>query len=314
MKWKVLVSSPYMQSVIDRFRTVFRENSIEIVMAPVKERLSEHELMSWIGDIDGVIAGDDFFTDAVLQAASRLKVISKWGTGIDSIDLNVCRRLGIIVRNTPNAFSEPVADSVMAYILCFARKLLWMDRDIRAGIWEKRQGLSLRECTLGIIGVGNVGKVLVRRAIAFGMHVLGNDLIDMPPEFLDETGISMVGKENLLQEADFVSLNCTLNPTSFHLMGNCEFSLMKPTAIVINTSRGPVIEEPALVHALQRNQIAGAALDVFEVEPLPGNSPFRRMDNVMLAPHNSNASPQAWERVHQNTISNLLEGLRNPER
>jgi D-3-phosphoglycerate dehydrogenase len=189
-----------------------------------------------------------------------------------------------------------------------------MDRDIRSGVWAKRQGVSLQECTLGVIGVGNVGKALVRRAIAFGMRVLGNDLVDMPPEFLAETDIEMVGKEDLLQEAEYVSLNCTLNPTSFHLMGNQEFALMKPTAFVINTARGPIIDEPALARALQGKQIAGAALDVFEVEPLPENSPFRQMDNVLLAPHNSNTSPQAWERVHRNTIRNLMEGLKKPER
>ena len=314
MTWKVLISAPYMQPVIDQFRPVFHVNDIEVVVPSVKERLSEEELLLWIGDIDGVIAGDDSFTEKVLKAAPRLKVISKWGTGIDSIDLKACQQLGIVVRNTPNAFSEPVADSVMGYILCFARQLLWMDCDIRSGVWAKRQGISLHECTLGVIGVGNVGKAVVRRATAFGMRILGNDLVDMPPEFLSETRIEMVGKQELLREADYISLNCTLNPTSFHLMGNQEFALMKPTAVVINTARGPIIDEPALVRALQGKQIAGAALDVFEVEPLPENSPFRQMDNVLLAPHNSNTSPQAWERVHRNTIRNLLEGLKKAER
>jgi D-3-phosphoglycerate dehydrogenase len=314
MKWKVLVTAPYMQPVIDRFRPVFHVNDIEIVVPSVKERLSEEELLSWIGDIDGVIAGDDFITEKVLKAAPRLKVISKWGTGVDSIDLKACQRLCIVVGNTPNAFSEPVADSVMGYILCFARQLLRMDCDIRSGFWLKRQGISLRECTLGVIGVGNVGKAVVRRATAFGMRVLGNDLVDMPPKFLSKTRIKMVGKEELLRVADYVSLNCTLNPTSFHLMGNQEFLIMKPTAFVINTARGPIIEEAALVRSLQGKQIAGAALDVFEVEPLPENSPFRQMENVLLAPHNSNTSPQAWEQVHQNTIRNLLEGLKKAER
>ena len=309
MGWKVLVTAPYMQPVIDRFRPVFAENDVEIVVPPVNERFEEADLLPWLGDVDGVICGDDRFTERVLQAAPRLKVISKWGTGIDSIDQAACQRLGIAVRNTPNAFSEPVADTVMGCVLCFARNLLRLDRRMREGIWHKTTSRALRECTLGVIGVGNVGKVVVRRALAFGMRVLGNDIVEMPADFLTETGIEMVSEETLLRQADFISLNCDLNPTSYHLISDPEFSLMKPTAYLINTARGPIIDEPALVRALQEERIAGAALDVFEVEPLPEDSPLRQMDNVLLAPHNANSSPEAWERVHQNTIRNLLEVL-----
>ncbi|MFC1714994.1 phosphoglycerate dehydrogenase [Candidatus Poribacteria bacterium] len=310
MKWKVLVSAPYMQPVIDRFQSIFDSHDIELVVPQVRERLSEEELLGCVADVDGVIAGDDRFTERVLKKAPRLKVISKWGTGIDSIDQEACERFGVTVCNTPNAFSEPVADTVMGYILCFARQLPWMDRDIRDGIWSKRPSIALRECTLGVIGVGNVGKAVVRRAIAFGMRVLGNDPVEMPSEFIGETGIEMVAREVLLAQADFISLNCTLNSTSLHLMSDRELSLMKSTAYVINTARGPIIDEPELVKALQGGRIAGAALDVFEIEPLPTDSPLRQMDNVLLAPHNANSSPEAWERVHENTIRNLLEVLK----
>jgi D-3-phosphoglycerate dehydrogenase len=120
----------------------------------------------------------------------------------------------------------------------------------------------------------------------------------------------MVSKDELLSKSDFVSLNCDLNPTSFHMIGQRELSLIKPAAYLINTARGPVVDEPALVKALSEARIAGAALDVFEVEPLPVDSPLRQMDNVLMAPHNANSSPDAWERVHHNTIDNLLEVLR----
>lgn len=313
MSWKVLVSAPYMQAVVDRFRSIFEANNIEVILPPVNEQLSEEELLQWVGNIDGAICGDDCFTERVMQAAPRLKVISKWGIGIDSIDREAAARLGVAVRNTPNAFGEPVADTVLGYILCFARQLPWMDRDIRTGVWCKRSCTSLRECTVGVIGVGNVGKAVVRRAITFGMRVLGNDIVEMSADFLAETDIKMVSKEDLLRQADFVSLNCDLNPTSYHLMSDAEFALMKPSAVVINTARGPIIDELALVKALQEKRIAGAALDVFEVEPLPENSLLRQMDNVLLAPHNANSSPEAWERVHQNTIHNLLDELRRSE-
>jgi len=309
MYLKVLVTAPYMQMVIDRFRDTFEEKGIKLIIPIVKERCNEQELLQWITDVDGVICGDDQFTERVLQAAPKLKVLSKWGTGIDSIDQAACRRLGIAVCNSPNAFSEPVADSVVGYILNFARHLPWMDRIMRQGQWTKLPSIALRECTLGVIGVGNVGKAVVRRATAFGMRVLGNDLVEMPFDFLAENQIDMVSKEELLQQAEFISLNCTLNPTSFHLISDNEFALMKSTSVIINTARGPIIDEPALIRALQSEQIAGAAMDVFETEPLPAESPLLEMDNVMLASHNANSSPEAWEHVHQNTVQNLLREL-----
>jgi D-3-phosphoglycerate dehydrogenase len=241
-----------------------------------------------------------------------LKVISKWGTGIDSIDRNFAEKMGVQVRNTPNAFTLPVADSVLAYILAFARRQPWLDREMKAGQWEKIPGKSLSECTLGVIGVGNVGKAVLRRAKVFGMRLLGNDIIPIAPDFIAENRIEMVSLPELLNQADFVSLNCDLNPTSQHIMNEKNLSLMKPEAVVINTARGPLVDEPALVKALQEKRIAGAALDVFEYEPLPLDSSLLKMEQVMLAPHNSNSSPAAWERVHWNTIRNLLQGLEIP--
>jgi D-3-phosphoglycerate dehydrogenase len=138
------------------------------------------------------------------------------------------------------------------------------------------------------------------------MEILGNDLVELPLEFIEETGIKITSKDNLIKQSDFVSLNCDLNSTSYHMMGANEFKLMKSISYLINTARGPLVDEPALISALQSKEIAGAALDVFEVEPLPEDSPLRQMNNVLLAPHNANSSPQAWEMVHQNTIHNLL--------
>jgi D-3-phosphoglycerate dehydrogenase len=244
--------------------------------------------------------------------APRLKIISKWGTGIDSIDRQAAAKLGIRIGNTPNAFTLPVADTVLGYMLAFARRHPWMDRAVKAGQWEKLPGRSLSECTLGVIGVGNCGKAVVRRARAFGMTLLGNDLIEIDPVFIKETGIEMTSLDDLLARSDFVSLNCDLNPTSHHLMNARTLKRMRPGAILINTARGPVVDEPALVAALQVGEIAGAALDVYEHEPLPADSLLLKMDHVMLAPHNANSSPAAWERVHFNTIKNLLEGLGLP--
>ncbi|MCC6146331.1 MAG: phosphoglycerate dehydrogenase [Anaerolineaceae bacterium] len=309
----VLISAPYMIPVVDRFRPVFEYYDLEVVIAEVTERLSEEQLLKYAGHFDGVICGDDRFTPVVLKAClPRLKVVSKWGTGIDSIHRQEAESLGIRVLNTPNAFTLPVADSIMGYILAFARRQPWMDREMKAGRWEKLMGRSLSECTIGVVGVGNIGKAVLRRARAFGMRLLGNDVLPIAPDFVVENGVQMTGLHTLLNEADFVSLNCDLNPTSAYLINAETLSWMKPSAVLINTARGPIVNEADLISALQDGWIGGAALDVFETEPLPASSPLLQMDNVMLAPHNSNSSPAAWERVHWSTIRNLLNGLGIP--
>ncbi len=306
----ILLSAPYMLPFVNRFRPLFEHYGLRLIVPEVYERLSESEILAYAGQFDGTICGDDRYTEKVLLAcAPRLKVISKWGTGIDSIDRQAAARLGIQVRNTPNAFTLPVSDSVLGYILAFARQLPWMDRAMKAGRWEKLPGRSLSECTLGVIGVGNVGKAVLRRARAFGMRLLGNDIVPIAPDFVLENGVEMTSLRNLLERSDFISLNCDLNPTSYHLINAETLRWVKPGAVLINTARGPVVDEPALIAALQDGRLGGAALDVFEVEPLPLDSPLLKMENVLLAAHNSNSSPAAWERVHWNTIRNLLDGL-----
>ncbi len=313
MGYTVLLSAPYMIPAFERLRPVFEAYDLEVIIPQVQERLEEADLLAYAGQFDAAICGDDRFTARVLEVcAPRLKVISKWGTGVDSIDREAAARLGIQVRNTPNAFTEPVADSVLGYMLAFARGLPWLDADMKAGHWRKRPGYALNERTLGVIGVGNIGKAVLRRAKAFGMRLLGNDIRPIDPAFVAEVGVEMVPLEDLLAQADFISLNCDLNPTSYHLINARTLALVKPGAVLINTARGPIVEEPALIAALESGRLAGAALDVFEHEPLPAESPLRRMSQVLLAPHNANASPRAWERVHWNTLRNMLDGLGLP--
>ena len=312
MAWKILVSAPYMQPVIEHYRHLLEEADpgVEVVVPQVKERLSEDELLRLTGDIDGVICGDDVFTERVMRNAPHLKVISKWGTGIDSIDQDAAARLGIVVCNTADAFTQAVADSVLGYMLCFARKLPWMDRDVRSGQWVKPPAFTLGEATLGIIGIGNIGRAIVRRAVGFGMRILGNDVAPVSAEFQVETGLEIVSKEELVSRSDFISLNCDLNPTSHHIVGEAELAAMKTGAYLINAARGPLVDEAALVSALRSGSIAGAALDVFEIEPLPEDSGLRSLDNCLLAPHNANSSPEAYQRVYENTIRNLLRNLK----
>lgn len=301
-RWKVLLTAPYLQPIIKNYQHIFDEHKIEIIVPEVKERMSEEELLKCIGDVDAILCGDDRITEKVLQSAPRLKVISKWGTGIDSIDKEAAARRGIPVKNTVNAFTDPAADTVLGLILCFSRGILDLNEKMHQGIWTKDLKWALNERTLGVIGVGNVGKAVIKRAQAFGMKVLANDIKEMPFDF-------MVSLEQLLQESDFVSLNCDLNPTSRHLINKETLALMKPTAYLINTSRGPVVDEKSLIEALENKRISGAGLDVFEDEPLSDDNPLKKMSNVILSPHNANAGQAAWKKVHESTINNLIEEL-----
>lgn len=310
---KILLSAPYMLPYIERFRPVFDHYGLELIIPQVTERLTQNELIVYLGQYDGTICGDDQYSKTVLDSmGSRLQVISKWGTGLDSIDRDEAAKLKIKVFNTPNAFTLPVADTVMGYILTFARQLPWMDKAMKGGKWRKIPGRSLSECTLGVIGVGNIGKAVLRRARAFGMTLLGNDVVPVAPDFLLENGVEMTGLNDLLSRSDFISINCDLNTTSVYLINKNSLAQVKKGAILINTARGRIVNEAALIAALQSGKLAGAGLDVFETEPMMSNNPLLRMDNVLLAPHNANSSPAAWERVHWNSIKNLLDGLGIP--
>ena len=306
----ILFSAPYMLPSLDRFRPVLEHYGLDLITPEVHERLEEADLLKYAGQFDGAICGDDRYTSRVLEAcAPRLKVISKWGTGIDSIDAAACARLGIKLCRTTNAFTLPVADTVMGYLLAFARRQPWMDKAMKAGVWEKIPGRALHECTLGIIGVGNIGKTLTRRARAFGMNVLGNDIVEIDHVFIAETGIQMTTLEALLSASDFVSVNCDLNPTSHHLINARTLSLMRRNAVLINTARGPIVDEAALVAGIESRYNWRRGPGCVRSRTAAGRQPSQTMDNVLLAPHNSNSSPAAWERVHWNTIRNLIEGL-----
>ena len=309
----VLVTAPYILPFMDRFTPILESFGLNVVIPVVNERLDEEEILRFAGQFEGTICGDDRYTPDVIAACSpQLKVISKWGTGIDAIDQEAAQKHDVQVFRTPNAFTVPVSESVMVNMLAFARNLTWMDKAMKAGEWKKISGHTLMESTLGVVGVGNIGKAVIRRANAFGMRILANDIIEIEPDFVIEQRIEMTSLQDLLERSDYISLNTSLNPTSYHLINAETLKHVKPTAVLINTCRGPVVDEKALIEALQEGRLRGAALDVFEKEPLPNDSPLKNMDNVILSPHNTNSSPFFWERIHWNTIRNLLIGLDIP--
>jgi len=308
-KWKVLISAPYVQEDIERLRPILESKGFDMTLPKVNERLSEDELLEIIEPFEGVIAGDDKFTEKVFAKAKNLIAVSKWGIGIDSFDKAGAEKHGKIIRNNPGAFKNQVSDSILAYFLAFARQVSWMDKDIKDDRWQKRPLVSLNESTVGVIGIGNTGSETIKRLYGFGATILGNDIIEIDKKFIDKYSVKMVSKEELLKKSDFITLNCDLNDTSFHILSIDEFRMMKNSAVIANCARGPLIDEPALCDALKNGEIAGAGLDVFEEEPLPTDSPLRGFDNVMLAPHNSNGATGERERIHIATFNHLLEEL-----
>ncbi len=310
---RVLVTAPYARAELPRYREVLERHGVELVVPEMEERLEEAALLERVAGIDGALCGNDRFTARVLEAADRLKVVAKWGTGIDAIDGDAAVRLGIAVRNTPGGLTEPVADTTLGYLLAFARNIPWMDRDVRAGGWQKTRGRTLGESTVGVVGVGTIGRAVIRRLGAFGATILGNDVREVDPAFLGEWQVEMTPLGDLLARADFVTLHTDLNPTSRHLISRPQLRRMKPTAYLVNTSRGPVVDEAALVEALREGRIAGAALDVFESEPLPPDHPLLACERCLFAPHSASTSPRAWAGVHRSTVRQLLEALRPGE-
>jgi phosphoglycerate dehydrogenase-like enzyme len=217
----------------------------------------------------------------------RLKLVARFGVGYDSVDVAACNEYGVMLTITPDGVRRPVAASVMAYVLALAHRMFLKDRLVREGRWAEKGnylGMGLMGRTLGVIGVGNIGAEIFRLAQPFGMRLLGCDP-NVPQSAVDSLNVTMTDMDSLLHESDFVSVNTLLDDSTRGLIGAREFGLMKPSAYFINTSRGPVVDEAALIDTMRKARIAGAAIDVFEQEPISPDNPLLKMDNVILAPH-----------------------------
>lgn len=308
-KYQVLISCPLIHDDIDDYTETFEAHDIVADVPEVDQQLNEDELLDIIDQYDGVIAGDDQFTSAVLNRAKQLQVISKWGIGTDGIDSEAAAELGIKVYNTPGVFDDEVADVVIGYTIMLTRKLHQIDQAVSHGEWFCPRGTSLSGKTLGIVGVGSIGSTVARRAVALGMDVIGNDVRSFSDELVADTGIESVDKDQLFQQSDIVSLNCPLTPETQGLVDEEALEALGPKGYLINTARGKLVDQNALVEALAAEQIAGAALDVFEKEPLPPESPLTDFDNTILGSHNAQNTTEALKRTHERAIENLIDGL-----
>lgn len=312
MNWNVLITCPPMLLTLDECQERFAAEGFKVVAPKVTQQLSEAELCDLIADFDGVIAGDDPFSAKVLEVGrnGRLKALAKWGIGVDAIDLEAAKQLGIYTSNTPDVFGDEVADVALGYLILLARQLHRMDAAVRQGHWLKIQGTSLRGKVAGVIGVGSIGRAIARRLQVLGMDLLGYDVRPIDPAFCQEVNLQQVELADLLQQADCILLACNLTPENYHLLNESAFASMKDGVWLVNVARGPLVQETALLAALQSGKVGAAALDVFESEPVGADHPLTQFERVILGSHNSSNTREAVLRVNQQAIDNLVRDLK----
>jgi D-3-phosphoglycerate dehydrogenase len=240
----------------------------------------------------------------VLTSCPKLKLISIWGTGTDNVDLEAARELGITVTNTPGANALAVAEHTMALLVSVARQIPYLDHEIRQGNWPRGEMVQLNNKILGLIGLGAIGKYVARMAKGFGMDVIAWTFRPTE-ERAKESGVRFVSKSELLKDADVVSLHLRLSDETREFLNKEDFDLMKPTAFLVNTARGGLVETDALYNALQSKKIAGAALDVFDQEPLPAGDVLATLPNVVMTPHNAGMTPEAIINGLMMTVENV---------
>lgn len=262
-----------------------------------------------IRDYQGLLVLAPKITRESLEGNDQLRILARFGVGYDSVDVPACTRNGTLLTITPNAVRRPVAMSALTLLLSLSHKLLIKDRLTRTGNWNQRlnhmgQGLTGR--TLGVIGVGNIGQEIFRLAQNFDLNFLGYDPFTDPGS-VEELGVRMTSLEDLMRTADYIIVSCTLVPETTHLINAERLSLMKPSAYLINVSRGPVIDQPALYAALKAQQIQGAGLDVFEQEPVSPDEPLLELDNVILAPHSICWTDQFFEAIGREACQNIAD-------
>ncbi len=303
---KVLVSNIMMINERDRFDAILRERGLTPIWPEVNQFMDEAQCLEFAGEIDGWLAGDDKITETVLKAfLPRLKVISKWGTGIDSIDLTAAKALGVPVCNSPGAFRDAVSEYAIGLLLAATRRLARTDRMIRQGDWPKGRFPGMTGKTMGVVGYGAIGQGVGQRARGLGMDVIAHDpyMTEAPD------GAPVVSFDALLEQADVICLCCNQTADNYHLINAETLDRARDGVILCNVARGGLVDETALVAALETGKVAAAALDVFEVEPLPTDHPLLCFENVAVSSHNANSTVQAIEYVHGNTLDNLFKHL-----
>lgn len=283
----------------------------DLVFNTAGRPLTEDELIPLLSDCDGYLAGLDFVTEKVLQSCKNLKVISRYGAGYDRVDIAAAKEHNIPVTNTPGVNAEAVGELAFALTLSVARRIPYLNTQTRAGEWVRSTGMELKGKTMGIMGLGAIGRVVARCAKGFGMNVIAYDpFINM--EYCESNDIQSCTFEEVAAKADVISLHLPLNAETKHLIGEEVISTMKPATILINTSRGGIIDEDAAYRALTNGKLGGLGLDAFEIEP-PTDSPLFALDNVVVTPHTGAHTKEATDNMAEASVKNLIDVLSGKE-
>lgn len=303
---KVLVTCPPMLGLFDEFVEPARQLGLDIIPAKTTQVLSEEELIALLPEYDGWIIGDDPATKSVFTAAKdgRLTAAVKWGIGVDNVDFTACKELDIPITNTPNMFGGEVADVAIGFMLGLARQTFYIDREIRNNVgWPKPAGMSVSGKKVGIVGFGDIGFNTAKRLMGFDVEVIAFD-----PVIEGNRGLDYVSQKSWpegLEELDFLIFTCALTKDNKHMLNRQTIQMLKLGCRIINVARGPLIDEVALIEALQNGHIAAAALDVFEVEPLPKKSPLREMPQCIFSSHNGSNTVEGVRRASFSALEKL---------
>jgi glyoxylate reductase len=321
VSWKVLITARTLDEVGQHAVALLKNAGCELVIPPKYGPHPADTLLKLLPGNDAVFASMDKFTAEVLgsEAARNLKVISRWGVGYDAIDVPAATKNGIVVAYTPGLLNETVADCAFALLLSIARRIHLGHQGMSAGRWEPHWGHDVHGKTLGILGCGRIGLAMARRGTGFNMRILAHDICANPEA--EKLGVQFVPLDELLAQSDFVSLHAALTPENRGLLNETRLRKMKPTAYLINTARGALIDETALANVLNEGVIAGAALDAFVTEPLPAEHLLRTAKNVLLTPHLASFARETGARVSDTgaqAIVDLMNGRKpqfvvNPE-
>lgn len=304
---KILISSASFGKINQEPMTILEKAGFEPLLNPYGRKLEPGEFAVLIKDSVGLIAGTEKITVELLEKAPMLKVISRYGVGMDNIDLEAAKKLGIIVRSTPEAPSQAVAELALSLMLNISRRVSEADRSLRNNNWTQLMGRLITGKNLGILGLGRIGKKLAAMVQPFGMKIFAYEPYP-DNDFVSRNKISLLPLNEVLSQCDLISLHLPLSDDTFHMIGKKELSLMKKDAVIINTSRGGLIDESALIEALKNGTIGGAAIDTFEKEPYIGE--LTNFENVLLTCHMGSSAIETRRQMELETVNNLINALK----
>jgi D-3-phosphoglycerate dehydrogenase len=322
--WRILATSPGRNWDIEEEAIRAANGEAEFITIACQ---TEQALVAAARDVDGIYAGNEPYTRRILEQLGRVKVISRPAVGFDQVDIEAAAELGIVVTHVPDYCTDEVSDHALALLLGLHRRIPWLAWAIRDGRWAQAPVYGgdrpasfhagevpgprrqLRDQTLGIVGFGRIGRRVAEKARGFGLRLLAHDPY-LPADAGAPYGVTMTDLDSLLAEADLVTIHCLLNAGTHGLIGAAQFARMKPTAVLVNTARGPIVDPDALVAALQGGQIAAAALDVTDPEPPAADSPLLSLPNLILTPHSAYYSDRSRAEVRRRGIEHALAVLR----